>query len=75
MEGLMNTVAHNEQVKLTATYLSNMGIAVLVGCAITPLFSPVITTLKEFAICFAGGIVLSALLHVIARHQLNKMKE
>ena len=75
------SLIHNEQAKLTATYVNGLAIAVFAVGGLAPLFSllysdrpapiPLWSIVAVSLVCFAA----SGALHYAARHFLKGMKE
>lgn len=69
---------HNERTKLTATYVNGAAIAVLAIGGLAPLFSVFGSTLAQslwiVTIQLAACLVISAVLHLIARWFLGRLK-
>jgi len=72
------SVVHNEQTKLTATYLNGMAIALFAVGGLAPMFSyafgsmtgrPLWTVVFTAAIC----LISSAILHLVARRSLREL--
>jgi hypothetical protein len=69
----MAHLTHNEQVKLTATYLNALAIGSMALGVLTPLSEG--ADLNGIDLSFWGWIGLSAALHLMARLVLNRLRE
>jgi hypothetical protein len=71
----MGTLIHNERLKLRATFLSNLGIAAFIACFVTPGFFEFAETRIERLAMALIGLVFCGILHVLASHKLDGLKE
>ena len=71
----MSNLAHNERLKLRATFLSNLGIAAFIACFITPGFFEFAETRIERLVMAVIGLVLCGVLHALATNKLNGLRE
>jgi hypothetical protein len=69
----MAHLTHNEQVKLTATYLNALAIGAMALGVLTPLSEG--EDLSRIDFSFWGWIALSAALHLLARLVLKRLRE
>jgi hypothetical protein len=69
----MSKLAHNERVKLFATFLNNAGVAAWVGGFIIPLIQG--KSLSFFNVTTISGIVIGLVLHIAGFLFLGKLKE
>lgn len=68
--------AHNEQIKLSATFLNNVSVAIIVVSVITPIVTFVAE--RPLPLVLAGacaGALLGLVLHIVARCSLDLMQE
>ena len=71
----MSNLIHNERLKLTATFLSNLGIAAFIACFITPGFFEFAETRIERLIMALIGLFFCGIFHVLAGHKLDGLRE
>ena len=71
----MSTLIHNERLKLRATFLSNLGIAAFIACFVTPGFFEFADSRIERLIMAVIGLVFCGILHFLASHKLDGLKE
>jgi hypothetical protein len=71
----MSTLVHNERLKLRATFFSNLGIAAFIACFITPGFFEFADSRIERLIMALIGLAFCGILHVLASHKLDGLKE
>jgi hypothetical protein len=73
-------LVHNEQAKLTATYLNGIAIAVMVVGVLAPVASQLLastgaTTATQLTLIALGCAITSVALHYSARRVLTRIKE
>jgi hypothetical protein len=71
----MSNLAHNERLKLRATFLSNLGIAAFIACLITLGFFEFAETRIERLVMALLGLLFCAVLHALATNKLNGLRE
>jgi hypothetical protein len=71
----MPNIVHNEQLKLRATFLSNLGIAAFIACFVTPGFFEFAETKIERVVMAVIGLVFCVVLHTVAGNKLNGLRE
>src|SRR5262245_43578691 len=70
----MSNLVHNEQVKLSATFLNNLGVAVLVGVFLIPTFYTRHTMLQQ-ALSIGVGLAAVVGLRTAAHWWLRRLRE
>jgi hypothetical protein len=70
----MSNLVHNEQVKLSATFLNNLGVAVLVGVFLIPALYTRHTMLQQ-ALSICIGLAAAAGLRMAAHSWLRRLRE
>ena len=70
----MSNLVHNEQVKLSATFLNNLAVAVLVGVFLIPTFYTRHTMLQQ-ALSIGIGLAAVVGLRIAAHFWLRRLQE
>ena len=70
----MSNLVHNEQVKLSASFLNNLAVAVLVGVFLIPTVYTRHTMLQQ-ALSIGIGVVAAGGLRVAAHWWLRRLRE
>jgi hypothetical protein len=70
----MSNLVHNEQVKLSATFLNNLAVAMLIGVFLTPAFYTQHTILQQ-ALAISVGLAAAIGLRVVAHAWLRRLRE
>src|SRR5262245_17388121 len=70
----MSNLVHNEQVKLSATFLNNLAVAVLVGVFLIPTFYTRHTMLQQ-ALSIGVGLAAAVGLRIAAHFWLRRLRE
>src|SRR5262245_3662319 len=70
----MSNLVHNEQVKMSATFLNNLGVAVLVGVFLIPTFYTRHTMLQQ-ALSIGVGLAAAVGLRIAAHWWLRRLRE
>jgi hypothetical protein len=70
----MSNLVHNEQVKLTATFLNNLGIAVLISVFLLPALYTRHTIVQQ-ALTIGVGVVVAIGLRICAHQWLRRLRE
>jgi hypothetical protein len=70
----MSNLVHNEQVKLSATFLNNFSVAALVGVFLIPAFYTRHTMLQQ-ALSICIGLAAAAGLRMAAHWWLRRLRE
>jgi hypothetical protein len=70
----MSNLVHNEQVKLSATFLNNLGVAMLIGVFLIPAFYTRHTILQQ-ALAISVGLAAAIGLRIVAHRWLRRMRE
>lgn len=70
----MSNLVHNEQVKLSATFLNNLAVAMLIGVFLTPAFYTRHTILQQ-GLAISVGLAAAIGLRIAAHRWLRRMRE
>jgi hypothetical protein len=70
----MSNLVHNEQVKLTATFLNNLGIAVLISVFLLPALYTRHTIVQQ-ALTICIGVAVAIGLRMGAHRWLRRLRE
>jgi hypothetical protein len=70
----MSNLVHNEQVKLSATFLNNVAVALLIGVFLIPAFYTRHTMLQQ-TLSIGVGLAAAAGLRMAAHWWLRRLRE
>jgi hypothetical protein len=70
----MSNLVHNEQVKLSATFLNNLSVALLIGVFLIPAFYTRHTMLQQ-ALSIGVGLTAAIGLRIAAHWWLRRLRE
>jgi hypothetical protein len=70
----MSNLVHNEQVKLAATFMNNLAVALLTGVFLIPALYTSHTRVQQ-ALSICVGIAAAFGLRVAAHHWLRRLRE
>jgi hypothetical protein len=70
----MSNLVHNEQVKLSATFLNNVAVALLIGVFLIPAFYTRHTMLQQ-TLSIGVGLAAAAGLRMTAHWWLRRLRE
>jgi hypothetical protein len=71
----MSKLVRNEQQKLRATFLNNLGLAAFVGGVLAPMFQAGPLTLSYILISWAAGMTFAAVCHYAGIWMLTGLEE
>jgi hypothetical protein len=71
----MSNLIRNEQQKLRATFLNNLGVAAFFGGVVAPLFYHSPLTVSDIVVSWAAGMLSAAVFHYTAIWFLSGLRE